>query len=51
MIAESEKLFLLTGPGNISSRLREGLMSPHPFLRNYWQLMVTGGWVVFSLVI
>jgi hypothetical protein len=40
VIAESENLFLLTGPGNISSRMREGLMSPPPLPEEL--LMVTG---------
>lgn len=30
VITESENLFLLTGPGNISSKVREGLMRPPP---------------------
>lgn len=42
VVAEPEALFLLTGPGNTSSRMREGFMSPAPFPEEL--LAINGDW-------
>lgn len=51
-MAESENLFLLIGPGNISSRIKEGLMRPPPLPGEI--LSVNGDWgrggILFSNV-
>lgn len=42
VMTECESLFLLTGPGNISSKVREGLMRPPPLPEEL--LAVSGDW-------
>lgn len=49
VMTECETLFLLTGPGNISSKVREGLMRPPPLPEELLAVSGDGGGMSFFL--